>query len=68
MKTEALVAGVATVAAAVIVTKAAKRIGEDYCDKVIKSGKKIQNIGPNPDSNFKDAPFFAAVKKMDIIP
>lgn len=65
MKTEALVAGVATVAAAVIVTKAAKRIGEDYCNKVIKSGKKIQNIGPNSDSNFKDAPFFAAVNKHD---
>lgn len=65
MKTEVFVGAVATVAVAVVATKAAKRIGEDYIDKTIKSGKVIQNIGAYKDATFKDDPFFAAINNHD---
>ena len=65
MKTEAIVGAVAAVAVAVVAKKVATRIGQDYCDKIIKSGKVIQNIGANPNATFKDAPFFAAVNRHD---
>lgn len=65
MRTEAVLAvvgGVAVTAAAIAVSR---RIGQDYVDKTFKSGKIIQNIGANPNANFRDAPFFAAVNKSD---
>lgn len=65
MKTELIVGAAATVAVAVIAKKVATRIGQDYCDKVIKSGVEIQNIGANSKANFKDAPFFAAINRHD---
>ena len=65
LKAELVVGGVATVAVAAIATKAAIRIGQDYCDKTIKSGKVIQNIGANEKATFKDAPFYAAINKHD---
>lgn len=65
MKTEAILGAVATVAIAVAAKKVATRIGQDYCDKVIKSGKVIQNIGGNSKADFKDSPFFAAVNRHD---
>ena len=65
LKAELVVGGVATVAVAAIATKAAIRIGQDYCDKTIKSGKVIQNIGANEKATFKDSPFYAAVSKHD---
>lgn len=65
MKTEAILGTVATVAIAVAAKKVATRIGQDYCDKVIKSGKVIQNIGGNSKADFKDSPFFAAVNRHD---
>lgn len=65
MKTEAVIAAVATVAVAVVATKAATRIGQDYCDKVIKQGAIIQNIGPDGAASFKDKPFFAAINSHD---
>lgn len=65
MKTEVFVGATATVAIAVVATKVAKRIGEDYVDKTIKSGKVIQNIGAYKDAAFKDDPFFAAINNHD---
>lgn len=65
MKTELIVGSVATVAVAVIAKKAATRIGQDYCDKIIKSGKTIQNIGADGKADFKDTPFFAAINRND---
>lgn len=65
MKTELIVGSVATVAVSVIAKKAITRIGQDYCDKVIKSGKEIQNIGANGKVDFKDSPFFAAINRHD---
>lgn len=65
MKTELIIGAVATVAVAVIAKKAITRIGQDYCDKIIKSGKEIQNIGANSKADFKDSPFFAAINKHD---
>lgn len=65
MKTEAVLAVVGTVAISVIAKKAITRIGQDYCDKIIKSGKEIQNIGANSKATFKDTPFYAAVNKHD---
>lgn len=65
LKAELIVGGVATVAVAAIATKAAIRIGQDYCDKTIKSGKVIQNIGANEKATFKDSPFYAAINKHD---
>lgn len=65
MKTEIFVGAVATVAVAVVAKKAATRIGQDYCDKIIKSGKEIQNIGANSKADFKDSPFFAAINRHD---
>lgn len=65
MRTELIVGAVATVSVAVIAKKAATRIGQDYCDKIIKSGAEIQNIGANSKTTFKDSPFYAAVNRND---
>ena len=65
MRTEAVLAVVGTVAVTAVAIKVARRIGQDYVDQTFKSGKVIQNIGANPNANFKDAPFFAAVNKSD---
>lgn len=65
MKAEAIIGAVAAVAVTAVATKAAVRIGQDYCDKTFKQGKIIQNIGANKDETFKDRPFFAAVNKSD---
>ena len=65
MRTEAVVAAVGTVALTATAIAVSRRIGQDYFDKTFKSGKVIQNIGANPNANFKDAPFFAAVNKSD---
>ena len=65
MRTEAVVAAVGAVAVTAVAIKVSRRIGQDYFDKTLKSGKIIQNIGANPDANFKDTPFFAAVNKSD---
>ena len=65
MRTEAVLAVVGTVAVTAVAIKVARRIGQDYVDQTFKSGKIIQNIGANPDANFKDTPFFAAVNRAD---
>ena len=65
MKTEAALGIVGGITIAIVAKKAATRIGQDYCDKVIKSGKEIQNIGANSKATFKDAPFYAAVNRHD---
>lgn len=65
MRAELVVGTVAAVSVAIIATKAATRIGQDYCDKVIKSGVKIQNIGANRKATFKDSPFYAAINRND---
>lgn len=65
MQTEAVLAVVGGVVVGVVAKKAITRIGQDYCDKVIKSGKQIQNIGANSKATFKDAPFYAAVNNHD---
>lgn len=65
MKTEAVLAVVGTVAITAVAIKVARRVGQDYVDQTFKSGKIIQNIGANPDANFKDTPFFAAVNRAD---
>ena len=65
MRTEAVLAVVGTVAVTAVAIKAARRIGQDYVDQTFKSGKVIQNIGANPNANFKDTPFFAAVNNSD---
>ena len=65
MKTELIIGAVATVTVAVVAKKAATRIGQDYCDKIIKSGKEIQNIGANSKVDFKESPFFAAINRND---
>ena len=65
MRTEAVLAVVGTVAVTAVAIKVARRIGQDYVDQTFKSGKVIQNIGANPNANFKDTPFFAAVNKSD---
>lgn len=65
MKTEAVLAVVGTIAVTAVAIKVARRIGQDYVDHTFKSGKIIQNIGGNPNANFKDTPFFAAVNRAD---
>ena len=65
MRTEAVLAVVGTVAVTAVAITVARRIGQDYVDQTFKSGKVIQNIGANPDANFKDTPFFAAVNRAD---
>lgn len=65
MKTEAVLAVVGTIAVTAVAVKVARRIGQDYVDQTFKSGKVIQNIGANPNANFKDTPFFAAVNRAD---
>ena len=65
IKTELVVGSIAAVSVGVIATKAATRIGQDYCDKTIKSGKTIQNIGGYSGATFKDQPFFAATNRHD---
>ena len=65
MRTEAVLAVVGTVAVTAVAIKVARRIGQDYVDQTFKSGKVIQNIGANPNANFKDTPFFAAVNRSD---
>lgn len=65
MRTEVIVAALATATVAVVGTKAVTRIGQDYCDKVIKSGQIIQNIGADGSNDFKNRPFFAAINKHD---
>ena len=67
MKTEAeaVLAVVGTIAVTAVAIKVARRIGQDYVDQTFKSGKIIQNIGANPNANFKDTPFFAAVNRAD---
>ena len=63
IKTEAVLAVVGTIAVAAVAVKVARRIGQDYVDQTFKSGKIIQNIGANPNANFKDTPFFAAINR-----
>ena len=65
IKTEAVLAVVGTIAVTAVAIKVARRIGQDYVDQTFKSGKIIQNIGANPNANFKDTPFFAAVNRAD---
>ena len=65
IRTEIIVGVVGAVTVGVIAKKAATRIGQEYCDKIIKSGKVIQNIGANEKADFKDAPFFAAINGHD---
>ena len=65
MRTEAVLAVAGAVAVTAVAIKVSRRIGQDYCDKTFKSGMTIQNIGANPNANFKDAPFFAAVNRSD---
>ena len=65
MRAELVVRTVAAVSVAVIATKAATRIGQDYCDKIIKSGVEIQNIGANGKATFKDSPFYGAINRGD---
>ena len=65
MKTEAVLAVVGTVAVTAVASKVARRTGQDYVDQTFKSGTIIQNIGANPNANFKDTPFFAAVNRSD---
>lgn len=65
MRAELVVGTVAAVSVAVIAKKAATRIGQDYCDKVIKSGVEIQNIGANGKATFKDSPFYGAINRSD---
>lgn len=65
MRTEAVLAVVGGVAVTAAAIKVSRRIGQDYVDKTFKSGKVIQNIGVNPNANFRDTPFFAAVNKAD---
>ena len=65
IKTEAVLAVVGTIAVTAVAVKVARRIGQDYVDQTFKSGKIIQNIGANPNANFKDTPFFAAVNRAD---
>ena len=65
MKTEAVLAVVGTIAVTAVAIKVTRRIGQDYVDHTFKSGKIIQNIGANPNANFKDTPFFAAVNRAD---
>lgn len=65
MKTEAVLAVVGTIAVTAVAVKVARRIGQDYVDQTFKSGKIIQNIGANPNANFKDTPFFAAINRSD---
>lgn len=65
MKAEAAVAVVATVTAAVVIKKVGTRIGQDYCDSIIKSGKTIQNINAKRDETFSDRPFYAALNRSD---
>ena len=65
IRTEAVLAIIGTVAVTAVAIKVARRIGQDYVDQTFKSGKVIQNIGANPNANFKDAPFFAAVNRSD---
>ena len=65
IKTEAVLAVVGTIAVTAVAVKVARRIGQDYVDQTFKSGKIIQNIGANPNANFKDTPFFAAINRSD---
>lgn len=65
MVTEAIIAAVGITAVAVIGTKVARRIGQDYCDKIIKSGVTIQNINANENETFKSRAFYGALDKFD---
>lgn len=65
MITEATVAVVGGVAIAVVGKKVATRVGQDYCDKIIKSGHEIQNVGTNSKETFKNKAFYAAINKHD---
>ena len=65
MVTEAIIAAVGITAVAVIGTKVARRIGQDYCDKIIKSGVTIQSINANGNETFKNRAFYGALDKFD---
>ena len=65
LQTEAVVAVVGTVTVAVVAKKVATRVGQDYCDKTIKSGVTLQNINANGETTFKDSPFYAATNRHD---
>lgn len=65
MRTELVVGAIGTVAVVTLGSKAVTKIGQEYCDKTLKSGKIIQNIGPRSDTSFKDTPFFAAINQHD---
>lgn len=65
IKTELIVGAAATVAVSVIATKAAVRLGQEYADKTIKSGKVVQNIGAAKDATFENSPFYAAINRHD---
>lgn len=63
--TKAVLITVGAIAVGVIGYKVATRLGQDYCDKIIKSGATIQNIGSNADDTFTDHRFFAAINNKD---
>lgn len=65
MRTEAILAAVGAVAVTAVAIKVSRRIGQDYFDHTFKAGATIQNIGAKKATNFKDAPFFAAVNRSD---
>ena len=65
MKTELIVGSVAIVSTAIIAKKIATRVGQDYCDTIIKAGTSIQNINANKDETFKNNPFYGAVNRHD---
>lgn len=63
--TKAVLITAGAIAVGVIGYKVATRLGQDYCDKIIKSGATIQNIGGNADDTFTDHRFFAAINNKD---
>lgn len=65
MITRAALMIVGGVAVASIAATAYRKIGLNYCDKVIKAGTILQNIGASADDDFKDAAFYAAMNKHD---
>ena len=65
MRAEVAVGVVGGIAVGIAAKKAITRIGQDYCDKTIKSGEIIQNIGASKGATFENTPFFAAINRHD---
>lgn len=63
--TKAILIGIGAVAVGYVGYKVGTRLGQDYCDKIIKSGAIIQNIGGNPNDTFTDHRFFATFNNKD---